>query len=155
MCFLRFKKFKITFSCIAICCIICISVSIFIGNTRSDDEYSLCDVAKDLLQQKGISDFNINQINCSNISYDKESNENEDKLIEDYINGDLESAVTYNDVKKRKTVKNGDFISLKIYDHGVENEDKLVVGKGNYGEEFDRWIVGKKTRCSLFLEGQW
>lgn len=123
---------------------ICIFVSMFIGNTKGDDEYSLCNVAKALLQQKGIFDFNINQINCSNISYDEESNENLGKFIEEYINDDLESEVTYTDVKKRKIVKKGDFISLMIYAHGAENEDKIVVGKGNYGKEFDQWIIGKK-----------
>lgn len=92
MCFLRFKNLKVIFLCIAICCMICIFVSMFIGNTKGDDEYSLCNVAKALLQQKGIFDFNINQINCSNISYDEKSNENQDKFIEEYINGYAEQA---------------------------------------------------------------
>ena len=47
-------------------------------------------------------------------------------------------------------MKKGDFISLKIYDNGVENEDKIVVGKGNYGKKFDQWIVGKKQDNRYF-----
>lgn len=130
---------------IAFCCAVCVvGILVIIENTRNNDEYSLCDVVKELLQQKGVSDFNLNQLNYSDISYDDESIENVDKLIDEYINDDLESAVTYADVTKRKTVKKGDFISLKIYDNGVENEDKIVVGKGNYGKKFDQWIVGKK-----------
>lgn len=150
MCFLKFKKFMIALLCITVCCVTCILVSIFIGNTRNDDEYSLCGVTEELLRQKGISDLNINQISYSDISYNEESIGNVDELIKQYINDDLQSAVTYSDVKKRKTVKKGDFISLKIYDNGVENEDKIVVGKGNYGKKFDQWIVGKKQDNRYF-----
>lgn len=145
MYFLKYKKKIIMFLCIVICC----AGYVFIVNRSSVkisnvDKYCLCDNAKSFLQQYGVKNYKINKIDYSHISYADEVCGNTNEAIEEYINDDLQSAMEYLDVKSRKTIKKGDFISLKIVVDGVVNEDKIVVGKGNYGKKFDIWIEGKK-----------
>lgn len=145
MYFLKFKKRTIVYLCIMICCTMYVFLSkIYCANVTNDNEYCLCDTAKEILQQNGIKDYKISNIDYSDISYEDEVCENVDEMVEEYIKDDLQSAMLYIDVKGREIIKRGDFISLKITVDGITNEDKMVVGKRNYGKKFDKWILGKK-----------
>lgn len=150
---------------IVVFCFILISTTLLILLTSKERApLPLNDIVKSILSESNIVKSKITELADENRDdflylYDSTSYEVSDKELEEYVDELLLSHEKMIEITDRKTVKNGDAIVVsyivRYNSEIVANVDSepLMVGSGNYGEEFERAvigaIVGEPFECEL------